>query len=395
MDSIADEHMGLEVITMKQFLEREGLGGNLRDMDTHTVVFPPGNKTDYDGAHHGVIAGQLEKYLQQVGVTPTWNPEKCLAAFPATTDPQDVQALNETFHSFPNKPSYVDYIGKPTPIDGPPRERMMEMWADRDDLCIYDEQMQSTQLLHFGEGAKGAGSRLLVHYYAFLFFQDWKQDLWMKRFVRDHVRYIDEIQCAAARIIAALRERARAKGSETGDYNAYHIRRGDFQYSVVRYEAPKILQNSMKEMTPGGVVYIATDEKDKKFFDPFRENFDVVFLEDFHHLLEGVNSNYFGMIDTLIASRSKVFFGCWFSTFTGYIHRLRGYHASKRKAPGFEQGLIENSFYYALDDRIHHMQEYYPVKKSFYAREFPTAWRLLDTNIGELQHLAINKGDAA
>ena len=137
----------------------------------------------------------------------------------------------------------------------------------------------------------------------------------------------------------------------------------------------------------GGVVYIASDEKDPKFFEPFREIFDVVMLDDFKHLLVGVNTNYYGMIDSLIASRSKIFFGCWFSTFTGYINRIRGFHNNKRKGPGYEMGY-HTSYYYALDDRKYHLQEFYPVKKSFYAREFPAAWRLIDEGIGELAETA-------
>jgi hypothetical protein len=46
-----------------------------------------------------------------------------------------------------------------------------------------------------------------VHFYAFLFFEDWHTDLWVKRFVRDHLRYLDEIQCAAA-VSFSSRERA-------------------------------------------------------------------------------------------------------------------------------------------------------------------------------------------
>jgi GDP-fucose protein O-fucosyltransferase len=183
--------------------------------------------------------------------------------------------------------------------------------------------------------------------------------------------------------VKELRARSRAKGDANGDYNAYHIRRGDFQYTVTRYDAPRIIKNSAKEMTMGGVVYIASDETDQSFFKPLREAFDVVMLDDFKHLLEGVNSNYYGMIDSLIASRSKVFFGCWFSTFTGYINRLRGFHNNKRKGMGYDMGY-HSSYYYALDDRKYHLQEYYPVKKSFYAREFPTSWRLIDEGIVEL-----------
>jgi hypothetical protein len=142
----------------------------------------------------------------------------------------------------------------------------------------------------------------------------------------------------------------------------------------------------------GGLVYIASDEKDQTFFQPFRDIFDVVMLDDFKHLLVGVNTNYYGMIDSLIASRSKIFFGCWFSTFTGYINRLRGFHNNKRKGPGYEMGY-HSSYYYALDDRKYHIQEFYPVKKSFYAREFPTAWRLIDEGIQELAEETSNAGD--
>jgi hypothetical protein len=78
----------------------------------------------------------------------------------------------------------------------------------------------------------------------------------------------------------------------------------------------------------------------------------------------------------------NIFYGCWFSTFTGYINRLRGYHTDDHQLPGFKEGVIP-SYYYALEDRFDHMQSYYPVKKSFYAREFPTSWRLIDASIEE------------
>jgi hypothetical protein len=65
-------------------------------------------------------------------------------------------------------------------------------------------------------------------------------------------------------------------------------------------------------------------------------------------------------------------------SFTGYINRIRGYHADEEQLPGYENGT-HNSWFYALPDRYDHMQQYYPVKQSYYAREFPTSWRLIDT----------------
>ena len=42
-------------------------------------------------------------------------------------------------------------------------------------------------------------------------------------------------------------------------------------------------------------------------------------------LLQSINPNMYGMLDSIVCSRAKVFAGTYFSTFTGYIHRLRGY----------------------------------------------------------------------
>lgn len=392
MEKIAEEHVGLEVITMEEFLQREGVTGNLKDRITGEVAFPPSNQTKWDGVGHDELK-PLEQYLRQVAIIPSWDPEICMAAFPTTKDPKDVETLQEIYNEIIAEggfPPFEDYIDKPTPVDAPAKDRLKENWAGRTGpLCIYDEKLQHAPVISFTHGADktGEGARLLVHFYAFIFFEDWKQDLWLKRFVRDHVRYLDEIQCAAARVVQALRERARSRHPETnpeGDFDTFHIRRGDFQYTVTRFEAPKILNMSRPEMTPNATVYIGTDERDRSFFKALSEEYDIVFLDDFAHLLEGVNTNYYGMMDQLIASKGRIFFGCWFSTFTGYINRLRGYHANKaKKWKGYESGLVP-SYYYALEDRKFHMQSFYPVKKSFYAREFPTSWRGIDKGIEEL-----------
>jgi GDP-fucose protein O-fucosyltransferase len=399
MEKIAEEHVGLEVITMDEFLQREALTGNLKDRKTREVAYPPDNRTKWDGAEGHELA-KLEKYLRQVAIIPSWDPEKCMAAFPTTKDPKDVAVLQGIYDEVVAEggfPSFEAYIDKPSPVDAPAKDRMKENWAGRDGpLCIYNEELQKAPVISFTSGAgsetTGEGARLLVHFYAFIFFEDWKQDLWLKRFVRDHVRYLDEIQCAAARVVNELQERARSRHPDTnpnGDFDTFHIRRGDFQYKVTRFEASKILEMSRPEMTPNATVYIATDERDRSFFKALADEYDIVFLDDFKHLLDGVNTNYYGMMDQLIASRGRIFFGCWFSTFTGYINRLRGYHANKEKKwKGYENGLVP-SYYYALEDRKYHMQSFYPVKRSYYAREFPASWRGIDKGIGELKHLQI------
>ena len=64
--------------------------------------------------------------------------------------------------------------------------------------------------------------------------------------------------------------------------------------------------------------------------------------------------------------------------------RLRGYHSQAEipkggeHAEAFQQGKLPNSYYYALEDSKTKMHDYWPVKKAFYAREFPASWRQLD-----------------
>lgn len=357
-----------------------------------TALFPPENRTDWNGQEQRAAA--LNTYLRSVAHLPKeWDPEICMAAFPASQDPRDLAVLEELKKKikegawdkkFMGPDGYKEYIGKPVPVDASPEERMKQNWAERLTVCIYDDELQKAPLIHFGSGGAG-GARLLVHFYAFIFFQDWRHDLWLRRFIRDHVRYVDEIQCAAARVVNAMRERARKRNpASNGEFDSFHIRRGDFQYTVTRFETDKIYHLTKDELTNNATVYIATDERDKSFFQPLADHYDLVFLDDYMHLIEDVNSNFYGMLDQLIASRGRVFEGCWFSTFTGHINRIRGYHSVKDKLPGHENGALPSSYYYALEDRKLHLHEFYPVKKQFYAREFPTAWRGIDKGIGEV-----------
>lgn len=76
LPAISQEHAGLEVITMKQFLE-ETMGAVL-DVKTQKITFPPMNKTDWDGDTSGV-KGKLNPWLQSIANNPDWNPDKCMA----------------------------------------------------------------------------------------------------------------------------------------------------------------------------------------------------------------------------------------------------------------------------------------------------------------------------
>jgi len=384
LDSIAVEHEGFDIITMDEFLTRKGITGELKNIETKESMNPPGDQIDWD--RHNL--NPLWDYLRKVGYYPDgWDPRECVAAIPSSRGSQSVdelqrmmnEILNLKYGPIPNNEK--DFTANPTAVDAPAVERLLEFMAGRKKLCIYDTVMQEESLIHF---RVGKGSRLLTHFYAFVFFQDWKQDLWSKRFVRDHVRYIDEIMCAAARIINAVRERATALNQEnpSNEYDSFHVRRGDFQYKVTRIPSLDLYQRSRDELTEGSLLYIATDERDKSFFDDLAKHYQLTFLDDYAHLIKDINPNYYGMLDQLVAYRGRTFFGTWFSTLSGYVNRMRGYASTKQRWEGYSKGSLPRSFYFIPDEKKYQMEEYRAVKLPIYMREFPVSWRDIDKGIG-------------
>lgn len=391
MRQMAAENAAIDMITMQEFLETEAMTGNLRDVNG-SVSFPPYNRTDWNGLS-GKEYDELREWLRTVALVPLWRPGQCLATFPKNGDYKSIEEMRQMQNEIHKNGVNSDvYKGNPVPVDAPPLERMKENLSNRKDLCIYNQSMQEKLVIHFACYHK-MKLRLLVHFYAFLFMEDWREDLWMKRFMRDHMRYIDEIQCAAARVVKAMRQIAREAhptGNRLGYYSSFHVRRGDFQFKDTRIEAEDIYKNSREQLEPNSTIFIATDERDKSFFDSLKKHYQIYFLDDFKDILGPVNTNYYGMIDQLVASKGQVFFGCWHSSFTGFINRMRGYHSVKNKLPGHEQGILPTSYYYATLNRKFTMHEYTPLSGAFFAREFPTSWRDIDKGVGELS-MAIGK----
>jgi GDP-fucose protein O-fucosyltransferase len=129
------------------------------------------------------------------------------------------------------------------------------------------------------------------------------------------VRYIDEIQCAASRVVQGMRAYAMSRNSSNADgsFNTFHVRRNDFanQYQSSIITAEEVYDNVKGVLPDGSIVYVATDESDKSYFEPLKQHFDVKFLDDFMNELNPpgvplVNTNFYGMIDQLVVSPSVV-----------------------------------------------------------------------------------------
>ena len=385
-DTIMEEHPALQVITMEQFLKREAMTGRLKDKTTGAVVFPPRNKTDWDdsGTSFHLWRKQSELFWQwfrNAVETPIWDFSKCMAVFGDLPGPDEATEIIHELqkHKKRNRYKLNSYDDNPTPVNAPPGKRMMETLAHRNEFCVYGENLQNSQVVHF-MGDNASGARLLTHFYTFLFFKNWHQDLWTKRFVRDHLRYIDEIQCAAARVVSAVRQIAKENGDPDGIFDSFHIRRGDFQYKETRIEATDIYNNIKDVLVKNSTVFVATDERNMTFFEPLGKHYNLYFLHDFQHLIQDVNKNYFGMLDQRVASRGRTFVGAYFSSFTGYINRMRGYHSQKDKLPGYRLGAL-NSYYYVPEQMKDAMRVYKGIHGPTWAREFPAGWRDIDHDV--------------
>jgi GDP-fucose protein O-fucosyltransferase len=212
VDSIKREHSlygGLKVITFQEFLEQQALTGKILDPRTGEPSFPPENRTDWNGnvINHAVASTDLWKWVRHVTTHLPWSYETCVVAMPAQPGKeaadgmpaylqQVVQSDQEKFGEAAQQSGQAvwklrrdSYNGRPTPVDAAPAERLAELLANRNTLCVYDENLQKAKIVHV-LGEQRTGYRLLIHFYAFLFFEDWKQDVWIKRFIRDHFRYV-------------------------------------------------------------------------------------------------------------------------------------------------------------------------------------------------------------
>jgi GDP-fucose protein O-fucosyltransferase len=261
--SIEKEHEtaggALRLMSMEEFLKREALTRRLLDKTTGQAMLPPENRTDWSNLGSNFLAfgggplGPLWQFLRNATAPLEWDYDQCVAAIPSGPGSEQVAAIRKTLDHVlqedadrvkagiaPGVPvwrkRFYSFGGNPTPVNGTAVQRMSELLANRQKLCIYDENLQASRVVHM-KGEQRSGHRMLIHFYAFYFFQDWKQDAWMKRFIRDHLRYIDEIQCAAARIVVAIRAKVKqdsiGKNTTTArvdSFDSMHIRRGDFQY---------------------------------------------------------------------------------------------------------------------------------------------------------------------
>eukprot|EP01038_Epipyxis_sp_PR26KG_P017516 gene17516-24266_t len=78
--------------------------------------------------------------------------------------------------------------------------------------------------------------------------------------------------------------------------------------------------------------------------------------------VDNINPNLYGVLESIVCSRAEVFAGTYMSTFTGYIHRLRGYH-----------GLGEATYYHSNHHTLE-LQSPNPHRPYGWWREWRGGW---------------------
>lgn len=113
--------------------------------------------------------------------------------------------------------------------------------------------------------------------------------------------------------------------SKLKNYNAIHVRRGDFipdHYDEVQsISNSKLILEKIKLLFDDKLpIYIATDEPNLNFFNDIRNEYDIYFYKDFDLKLNKIEE---AVVEQIICSKSEKFYGVKRSTYTKRINTMR------------------------------------------------------------------------
>jgi len=137
----------------------------------------------------------------------------------------------------------------------------------------YDEVMQKASVFHWDE------PRILVAFAAMIAFQDPAEERLAHLTMRNHVHLNGYLFDMAAKVVHEILQKA-------GKYHAMHVRRGDFQYKQSKFKGVEAVYMNVQHLfEEGDTIYIATDEKDRSYFDPLRKHYKLLFFSDFPEVM--------------------------------------------------------------------------------------------------------------
>jgi len=361
-----DLRRGLPVITYEEFFDRIDFGQFQKERPSDTSLHS-GTERYYAGLKEmpGVYISKEKWRANQIGGQVVYCVPNCPHS-PGKDASTEERAEYDWFKEFSRKLTSFD---------------------------LDDPEIQQARVVHFPEN-------LLGHFYTFVWFRDPQLGRHVKRVIRDHVHFREEILENAERIITLL-----------GDFkfSCLHIRRNEFQFKDVWTPAETIVENTKRLFKKGETIYISTDElsdeKERKkkwsdptamvkvvkhtWFEPMKREFGkdkVVFLSDFFDEVLGPETRdiWIGCIETLVCSRARVFVGTRKSTFSGYINRLRGYmHDVGQKLILEAQSKYPRDYFrYFKGPEWNHLSGAYGGGHPYWGREYKEGWEWVYDPLG-------------
>ena len=228
-------------------------------------------------------------------------------------------------------------------------------YVDRRQLVEFSHRMMAAPVLHFPSNKT---QRSLGPVATMLASEDATLPRLGRRLLKHHLRYRNEIFEYADRAVKALMP---------GRFNAMHVRRNDFQYKQTRLSAQEIHNNVKSLLDPTLPLYLATDDQSGELARELQKLFgfpQVFQLADTLKQLSGdVPYAWEGTLEKIICAYADRFVGTDLSTFSAYIHRLRGYM----------QKEDQNCYYHGVNYEDPQSQPP-PVTGTVYLRENPILW---------------------
>jgi hypothetical protein len=248
----------------------------------------------------------------------------------------------------------------------------------RTEWVTIEGALDSVPVLRLAENGSTAGApkhRSNLCFYSYLFYLD------------------DETRRGLHQVLRRMqpkspfRELAQRVARDLGDFNAVHLRRGDFKvtYGVTTldrqpFEAVEALEDHFSHSKP---LVIVTDERNDPFFDEITAAYPQhVFID--HHILDAYESEFaelpqrdgiaLAYLSQLVAAESQDFIGTMTSTFTSIIQRYRGLRGADERFKFLWNELPEEGD--AVERGSHPASECVPLDRGVMVDEFagPYSW---------------------
>lgn len=275
-------------------------------------VSPPANIVSYDGR---VDNSSPSRVTDLIDIPVPW----------AQPDEQDLIQLASSELTEHNLMDCMFYMPGTVDINSPDA---LDFSRGRSHWLCETEQLSQIPLLRVSEQPLVPGTdhhRHNLSFYSYLFYLD------------------DETRRAVYQLLTRMQaqkpyaELASRVAADLGDFNAVHMRRGDFKVTygvtVLDRQPWEAIDTLDHHFGRDQRLLICTDERDDPFFDEIKTAWsDHVFID--HHILDNYASDFAALpkndslalayLSQLVAAESMDFVGTMTSTFTAMIQRLRG-----------------------------------------------------------------------